>query len=75
MTDKMSAEEKNNAIKRMKKILFEFETMLKTAEDVYEDAMKTGDVKIQKEVQKQIEKIKREEIQLHTIILQLGGKT
>ena len=74
MTDEIPAEEKNNAIKRIKKILDEFENTLKTAENVYEDAVKKGDVKIQKEIQKQIEKIKREEASLHNIILELGGK-
>ena len=74
MTDEILAEEKNNAIKRMERILDEFEDTLKTAENVYEDAVKKGDVKIQKEIQKQIEKIKREEASLHNIILELGGK-
>ena len=74
MTDEIPAEEKNNAIKRIKRILDEFEDILKTAENVYEDAVKKGDVKIQKEIQKQIEKIKREEASLHNIILELGGK-
>ena len=74
MTDVIPAEEKNNAIKQMKRILDEFEDTLKTAENVYEDAVKKGDVKIQKEIQKKIEMIKREEASLHTIILDLGGK-
>ena len=74
MTDEIPAEEKNNAIKRMKRILDAFEYTLKTAENLYEDAVKKGDVKIQKEIQKQIEKIKREEVSLHNIILELGGK-
>jgi len=74
VTDEIPAEEKNNAIKRLKKILDEFEDTLKTAENVYEDAMNKGDVKIKKKIQKQIEKIKREEASLHNIILELGGK-
>ena len=74
MTVEIPAEEKNNAIKRMKRILNEFEDTLKTAENVYEDAVKKGDVKIKKKIQKQIEKIKREEASLHNIILELGGK-
>ena len=74
MTDEISAEEKNNAIKRINRILDAFEDTLKTAENVYGDAMKKGDVKIQKEIQKLIEKIKREEASLHNIILELGGK-
>lgn len=74
MTDEIPTEEKNNAIKRMKRILDEFEDTLKTAENVYEGAVKKGDVKIKKKIQKQIEKIKREEASLHNIILELGGK-
>ena len=74
MTDEISAEEKNDAIKRIKRILDVFEDTLKTAENVYEDAVKKGDVKIRKEIQKQIEKIKREESSLHNIILELGEK-
>jgi hypothetical protein len=74
VTVEISAEEKNNAIKRMKRILDEFEDSLRTAENLYEDAVKKGDVKIQKEIQKKIEMIKREEASLHTIILDLGGK-
>ena len=74
MTDEISAEEKNDAIKRIKRILDVFEDTLKTAENVYEDAVKKGDVKIRKKIQKQIEKIKREESSLHNIILELGEK-
>jgi predicted DNA-binding protein YlxM (UPF0122 family) len=74
VTDEISAEEKNDAIKRIKRILDAFEDTLKTAENVYEDAMKKGDVKIRKKIQKQIEKIKREESSLHNIILELGEK-
>ena len=74
MTDEIPAKEKNNAIKRMKRILDAFEDTLKTAENLYEDAVKKGDVKIKKKIQKQIEKIKREEASLHNIILELGGK-
>jgi len=74
VTIEISAEEKNNTIKRMKRILDEFEDTLKLAENLYEDAVMKGDVKIQKEIQKQIDKIKREEASLHNIILELGGK-
>jgi hypothetical protein len=74
VTDEIPAEEKKYAIKRMKRILDAFEDTLKTAENVYEDAVKKGDVKIKKKIQKQIEKIKREEASLHNIILELGGK-
>ena len=71
MTDEIPAEEKNNAIKRIKRILDEFEDALKTAENVYEDALKKGDLKIQKEIQKKIEMIKREETSLNNIIIGL----
>ena len=74
MTDEIPAEEKNNAIKRIKRILDAFEDTLKTAENVYENAVKNGDVKIKKKIQKQMEKIKREEASLHNIILELGEK-
>ena len=74
MSYEILAEEKNNAIIRMKKILDEFEDTLKTAQNMYEDAVKKGDIKIQKEIQKRIEKIKREEASIHNIILELGGK-
>ena len=72
MADEISAEEKNNAIKRINRILDAFEDTLKTAENVYEDAVKKGDIKIQREIQKRMEKIKREEDTLHNIILELG---
>jgi len=71
MTDKIPAEEKNNAIRRIKKILDEFEDTLKTAENVYEDALRKGDLKIQREIQKKIEMIKREETSLNNIIIGL----
>ena len=71
MNDEISAEEKNNAIKRIKKILDEFENTLKTAENIYKDAVKNKDEKIQKEIQKKIEKIKREEVSLNNIIIGL----
>ena len=71
MTDEISLEEKNYAIKRIKKILDEFENTLKTAENIYEDAVKKKDEKIQKEIQKRIEKIKREEASLNNIIIGL----
>ena len=74
MSYEILAEERNNAIIRMKRILDEFEETLKIAENIYADAVKKGDVKIQKEIQKRIEKIKREEASLHSIILELGGK-
>ena len=71
MTNEIPAEKKKNAIKRIKKILNEFEDALKTAENVYEDALRKGDLKIQKEIQKKIKMIKREETSLNNIIIGL----
>jgi hypothetical protein len=74
MSYEILAEDRNNAIIRMKKILDEFENTLKIAENMYEDAVKKGDIKIQKEIQKRIEKIKKEEASIHNIILELQGR-
>jgi hypothetical protein len=74
MSYEIQAEDRYNAIIRMKKILDEFENTLKIAENMYEDAVKKGDIKIQKEIQKRIEKIKREEASIHNIILELEGR-
>jgi hypothetical protein len=71
MSDDISIEEKNEAIKRIIKILDEFEKTIKTAENIYEDAVKKKDEKIQKEIQKQIEKIKKEEALLNNMIIGL----
>jgi hypothetical protein len=71
VTDEIPVEEKNNAIKRIKRILDGFEDALKTAENVYEDALRKGDLKIQKEIQKKIKIIKREETSLNNIIIGL----
>jgi hypothetical protein len=69
LTDKDTTEEKNNAIKRIKQLLNEFEDTLKIAENLYEDALRKGDLKIQKEIQKKMEIIKKEETSLKNIIL------
>ena len=53
--------------------LFEFEDALKTAEKVYEDAIKKGDLKLQKEIQKKIDHIKKEEASIQNILI--GIKT
>ncbi len=74
MSDEIPPEEKNIAIKRINSILNEFEDSLKIAENLYEDAVKKGAGKIQKEIQKKIRKIKREETLLHNIILFLEGE-
>lgn len=64
-----TTEEKNNAIKRIKQLLNEFEDTLKIAENLYEDALRKGDLKIQKEIQKKMDMIKKEETSLKNIIL------
>jgi hypothetical protein len=69
LTDKDTTEEKNNAIKRIKQLLNQFEDTLKIAENLYEDAQRKGDLKIQKEIQKKMEMIKKEETSLKNIIL------
>jgi hypothetical protein len=69
LTDKDTTEEKNNAIKRIKQLLNEFEDTLKIAENLYEDALRKGDLKIQKEIQKKMDMIKKEETSLKNIIL------
>ena len=71
MTDKITTEEKNNGIQRIKQILHEFEDALKIAENIYKDAVRKGNARIQKEIQKQIEKIKKEEASLNNIIIGL----
>jgi hypothetical protein len=71
MTEDISVEKKDKAIKRINRILDDFEDTLKIAENIYEDAMKKGDLKIQKEIQKRIQKIKKEEILLNNIIIGL----
>ncbi len=73
MTDKIKNKEKSDAIKRIEKILSEFEDALKIAENVYEDAVEKGDLKLQKEIQKKIDHIKREEASIQNILL--GIKT
>ena len=72
MIEEISAEEKKDAIKRIKRIRDAFKDTRKTAEHVYDDAVQKGDVKIQFEIQEQIEKIKKEEAALQNIILELG---
>ena len=69
MTVKIKNKEKSDAIKRIEKILSEFEATLKTAENVYEDAVKKGDLKLQKEIQKKIDHIKKEEASIQNILL------
>lgn len=68
MTNNITAKEKNNAVKRIEKILNEFEDALKTAEKVYEDAVIKGDLELQKEIQKKIDHIKKEEASIQNIL-------
>lgn len=65
---KITSEEKTDAVKRMNKILDEFESTLKRAEDIYKVAVKKGDLNLQKKLLKNINKIKREEESILNII-------
>jgi hypothetical protein len=69
MTNKISTEEKNNAVKRIENILNEFDQALKTAEKVYEDAIKKGNIQLQREIQKKIDHIKKEEASIQNILV------
>ena len=71
MTNKITTEEKNNGIQRIKQILHELKDVLKLAENIYKDAVKKGNTRIQKEIEKQIVKIKREEASVNNIIIGL----
>ena len=68
MEIKITTEEKTDAVKRMNKILVEFESTLKRAEDIYKIAVKKGDLDLQKKLLKNINKIKREEESIQNII-------
>jgi len=68
LNDKISAEEKKDAIKRMNKILDEFENTLKRAESIYKDAVEKGDLDLQKRLLKNINKIRREEESIQNLI-------
>jgi len=69
MIENISADEKNDAVRRLERILNEFNSALKTAEKVYEDAAKKGDLELQKQVQKKIESIKKEETSIKNILI------
>jgi hypothetical protein len=68
MIENISAEEKNDAVRRLERILNEYNNALKTAEKVYEDAAKKGDLELQKQIQKKIESIKKEETSIKNIL-------
>ncbi len=68
MDIEITIEEKNDAVKRMNKILAEFESTLKRAEDIYRVAVKKGDLNLQKKLLKNINKIKKEEESIQNII-------
>lgn len=68
MNDKISAEEKRDAVKRMNKILYEFENTLKKAQEIYREAVEKGDLELQKRLLKNINKIKREEASIQNLI-------
>ena len=69
MIDKISIVEKNDAVKRMNKILEEFEFTLKRAEEIYKEAVEKGDLDLQKKLLKNINKIKKEEESIKNLIL------
>jgi len=68
LNDKISAEEKRDAVKRMNKILYEFENTLKKAQEIYREAVEKGDLELQKRLLKNINKIKREEASIQNLI-------
>lgn len=69
MTEKITPEERNNAIIRIQKILNEYEDALKSAQHIYEDAVKNQNIKLQKEIQKKIEHIKKEEASIQNVLI------
>jgi len=69
LIDKISIVEKNDAVKRMNKILEEFEFTLKRAEEIYKEAVEKGDLDLQKKLLKNINKIKKEEESIKNLIL------
>lgn len=68
MDSQISKEEKNDAVKRMKKILKEFENTLQKAEIIYKEAVEKGDLELQKKLLKNINKIKQEEESIQNLI-------
>jgi len=68
LDSQISKEEKNDAVKRMKKILKEFENTLQKAEIIYKEAVEKGDLELQKKLLKNINKIKQEEESIQNLI-------
>jgi hypothetical protein len=68
LNNQISIEEKNDALKRMKKILQEFEDTLQKAEIIYKEAVEKGDLELQKRLLENINKIKREEETIQNLI-------
>jgi len=68
LNSQISIEEKNDAVKRMKKILQEFEDTLKKAEIIYKEAVEKGDLDLQRRLLENINKIKREEATIQNLI-------
>jgi predicted Zn-dependent peptidase len=68
LNDKISIEERNDAVKRMNRILDEFESTLKRAEIIYKEAVEKGDIDLQKKLLKNINKIKKEEASIQNLI-------
>lgn len=71
MTDCILNQERDNSIKRINQILNKFEVTLKIAENLYNVAVKEGNILIQKEIQKRIKEIKKEKDYINSIIIRL----
>lgn len=71
MNDQISNEERDDALKRMKKILDEFDNTRKEAEIIYKEAVEKGDLELQKKLLKNINKIKQEEESIQNLIYEI----
>jgi hypothetical protein len=71
MTQCIIIQDRKNGIKRVKNILNQFEETLQTAENLYTDAVKDGNIIIQKEAQKKVDNIKKEIAYLNKIVFGL----
>jgi hypothetical protein len=71
LNDQISNEERDDALKRMKKILDEFDNTLKEAEIIYKEAVEKGDLELQKKLLKNINKIKQEEESIQNLIYEI----
>jgi len=71
LNDQISNEERDDALKRMKKILDEFDNTRKEAEIIYKEAVEKGDLELQKKLLKNINKIKQEEESIQNLIYEI----